>query len=186
MLDFLIHIDTQLFIFFNVHLANPVFDVVMPFVTGKSNWYPVWLGLTIFLIWKYRIKGLVYVLLIILAVGLADIIAYRFIKPWVGRIRPCNVVDGVYMLVSKRNTWSFPSNHAANFFALATMLTYLFRQYKFVFYTIAILVAYSRIAVGVHYPFDVIAGALLGYIIAKIVIYSYENYIKKRYKILNE
>ena len=158
----------------------------MPFLTSKTNWYPVWLALTIFLLWKYRLKGIVFVMIIILAVGLSDIIAYRIIKPWVSRVRPCNVIEGVHLLAPKRNTWSFPSNHAANFFALATMLTFLFNKYKYIFYIIAVLVAYSRVAVGVHYPFDILAGALLGFLIAKLIIFLFENYVKTRFKFLNE
>jgi undecaprenyl-diphosphatase len=57
---------------------------------------------------------------------------------------------------------SFPSSHATNNFALATILTYYFRKYRYWFYSIAALVAFSRVYVGVHYPIDISAGAILG------------------------
>lgn len=69
--------------------------------------------------------------------------------------------------------YSFPSGHAATSFALATVLAYFDRKRRFLFYTIAILIAYSRIYLGVHYFFDIIGGALLGFTIAKLVI-NYE------------
>ena len=57
-----------------------------------------------------------------------------------------------------------PSSHAANFFALATVFSYFYKKYQIIFWSLAALVAYSRVAVGVHYPFDVLVGAAVGYL----------------------
>lgn len=162
MLDFLQSIDTTLFFFFNQDLANPVFDTLMPFITNKKSWYPVWLITIVLLIWKGGKRGRWTVLIALLAVGLADPLVIRVIKPFFERIRPCNALDNVHLLVRKSRAYSMPSAHAANFFAAATVFSYFYRKYQWIFWMIAALVAYSRIAVGVHYPFDVLVGAIMG------------------------
>lgn len=162
MLEFLRHMDTSLFVFFNQTLANPVFDVIMPFITDKRTWIPVWLITIVLLLWKGGRRGRWAVLTAVLAFGLADPLVSRILKPLVHRIRPCNVLEGVHLLVHKSRGLSMPSAHAANFFALAAVFSYFYRRFQWILWSLAFLVAYSRIAVGVHYPFDVLVGALVG------------------------
>jgi undecaprenyl-diphosphatase len=64
---------------------------------------------------------------------------------------------------------SFPSNHAANCFAAAAVLSWYFRRWRALFYTLAGAIAISRVALGVHYPSDVLAGAILGYFVGWLV-----------------
>ena len=174
------HIDSALFIFFNVHLANPVFDVIMPFVTDKHTWYPVWLVTIILLSWKGGTKGRWVVFIAIVAVATADLSVNRILKPLFHRIRPCNVVEGAHLLLGKKSSFSMPSSHAANFFTLATVFSYFYRKYQIIFWFLAALVAYSRIAVGVHYPFDVLVGSLLGLAIARGWIELFKNWLAKK------
>ncbi|MHB2148688.1 phosphatase PAP2 family protein [Calditrichota bacterium LG25] len=166
LLNALNQLDTALFIFFNVHLANPVFDVIMPFVTDKHTWYPVWLAIIVLLSWKGGSKGRWVVIIAIVAVGTADLGVNRILKPFFQRVRPCNVVENAHLLLGKKSSFSMPSSHAANFFTLAMVFSYFYRKYQLIFWFLAALVAYSRIAVGVHYPFDVLLGALVGVAIA--------------------
>lgn len=65
--------------------------------------------------------------------------------------------------------WTFPSNHAANFFSLASVLTFFYRKQRWIPWLIAVLVAYSRVYVGRHYPLDVLAGAILGFVIGRVL-----------------
>jgi undecaprenyl-diphosphatase len=83
----------------------------------------------------------------------------------------------VHLLVKMKTSFSMPSAHAANFFALATYFTYFYRRYKWWFYSAAFMVALSRVSVGVHYPFDIAAGALLGVLCALLVtgLWQYTN-----------
>jgi len=166
LLHWLNQIDTFLFLFFNAKLANPVFDHIMPIVTDKHTWYPIWLIAVVVLSWKGGSKGRWAALIALLAVGTADLSVNRLLKPWFHRIRPCNVVEGAHLLLGKKSSYALPSSHAANFFTLATVFSYFYRKYQLIFYFFAALVAYSRIAVGVHYPFDVLLGALVGMAIA--------------------
>jgi undecaprenyl-diphosphatase len=80
------------------------------------------------------------------------------------------MLDSIHLLVNKGGKWSFPSNHAANSFVLATILSYFFSQWKYPLFILASLIGFSRIYVGVHYPGDVVFGALLGYCIAWILL----------------
>ncbi|MEJ2054439.1 MAG: phosphatase PAP2 family protein [Calditrichaceae bacterium] len=178
MLDYLNHIDTVIFIFFNVKLANPVFDVIMPVITYRETWYPLWVIAIVGLLWKGGKKGRWVVLIAILAVGSADLMVDRIMKPAFHRIRPCNVVEEVHMLVGKKSSKSMPSAHAANFFALATVFSYFYRRYQWIFWFLASLVAYSRIAVGVHYPFDALVGAITGACLALFWILMLTKVIK--------
>ena len=178
MLDFLNQLDTILFIFLNAKLANPVFDILMPFVTYKQTWYPVWIIAAIGLVWKGGKKGRWIVLIVILSVATADLIVNRIMKPSFMRTRPCNVVEEVHLLVEKKSSKSMPSSHAANFFAVATVFSYFYRKYQWIFWFLASLVAYSRVAVGVHYPFDMLVGAICGSLFGVFWIVLFTKVIK--------
>lgn len=116
-------------------------------------------------------RGQIAAGLLIIAVATTDMIAAQIIKPWVGRLRPSHAMaDSINLLVAKGGQYSFVSNHAANMFCAATVLTYFYSKWKRIFYSMAILIAFSRIYVGVHYPGDVIMGGLFGYGIAWGVI----------------
>ncbi len=180
LLTFLNRVDTWLFVFFNVHLANSFFDVLMPFVTNKHNWYPVWALTIILLLWKGGKKGRWVVLIALLAVATSDIGVNRFLKPLFHRVRPCNVVENAHLLLGKKSSFSMPSSHATNFFTLATVFGYYYKKYQIVFWLLAALVAYSRIAVGVHYPFDVLVGAALGILVGRLWIYFFKQILASK------
>jgi len=180
MIEFLNTIDVKLFLLFNVSLANPVFDVIMPFITNKYTWIPVWLIVIAGLLWKGGKKGRWVIILAIISVACADLVAYRVMKKNIKRIRPCNALEQVHLTVRKSSSYSMPSNHAANFFALATIFSFFYRRYWKWLYGTAALVAFSRISVGVHYPFDALVGALLGAALAGLVIYIFNKTLNKR------
>lgn len=180
MLDFLNTIDTQLFIFFNVTLANPFFDVFMPFITNKWTWAPLWLVTIVGLIWKGGKEGKWIVLIAVISVSSADLVGHRLLKKNIKRIRPCNAIEQTHLTVKRTRSFSMPSNHAANFFALATVFSFFFRRYKWLFIGLAALVAFSRISVGVHYPFDALIGALVGSMLAGLIIQLYLRFVRPK------
>lgn len=183
MLEYLNAIDVQLFLFFNGTLANPVFDVIMPFITNKYTWIPVWIVVITGLLWKGGKKGRWVVLLAIITVSAADLTAYRVMKKNIKRVRPCNALEQAHLTVKKSGSYSMPSNHAANFFALATIFSFFYRRYWKWIFSAAALVAFSRVSVGVHYPFDTLVGALLGAALAGLIIFIFNRTINKRWAI---
>ena len=108
----------------------------------------------------------------ILLIFVSDQISSHVIKPFVGRLRPCNEIlikDYVRLLANCSSGFSFPSSHATNHFALAFFLIVLFnKRYKWVFPVLffwAFAISYSQVYVGVHYPLDILTGGFLGTII---------------------
>ncbi len=174
-MDTLQAIDTQLFFWINTGLANPVTDMLMPFVTNKWTWLPVWLLVLGGILWKGKRRDRWILLVALLSVFSADLFAFRVMKKNIERVRPCNALDNVHLLVRKSTSNSMPSNHAANFFALAMAFGFYYRRYRGLLFGLAALVGVSRIFVGVHYPFDVVMGALVGVIWALFWIFMFNR-----------
>ena len=175
LIDFLVEMDIAVFYFINVTLANPFFDWFMPFITEKKHWFPVWGILIIGLLWKGGKKGRTAVLLIIPVIFLSDQLSAHVLKPLIARPRPCVTLPDVHMLVDIKRSLSFPSAHAANFFAVATYFNYFYPKYRWVYFSAAFIVAISRVSIGVHYPLDIIAGGILGGVCALFVIYTWRG-----------
>jgi len=182
-INVLVEIDTAVFYFINVSLANPFFDWFMPFITEKTHWFPVWGVLITGLLWKGGKRGRMAVLLIIPVIFLSDQLSAHVLKPWIARPRPCVTLPDVHLLVGLKTSLSFPSAHAANFFAVATYFNYFYPKYRWIYFGAAFFVALSRVSIGVHYPMDIIAGGILGALCALFVIYTWraiEKYIEQK------
>lgn len=180
-MEFILKLDETLFLLFNKTLANPVFDVVMPFITDADNWtIPLvicWLSLIIF----GGKKGRITALLVVFTITLSDQMSSAVIKPLVGRLRPCHpdyFVEGGRFLIGMKRTLSFPSSHAANNAAMAMLFSYQYPRFKWIFISLAFMVGYSRTYVGVHYPFDVLGGFLLGVLCALVIIGLFKAIVK--------
>jgi undecaprenyl-diphosphatase len=185
MLEFLNGIDVQLFYFINVTLANPVTDAVMPFITDAKNWILFYLVVWFYLMLRGGRKGITAALLIIICIALSDQLSSNLLKHYFIRIRPCNALPDVHLLVGKTNSYSFPSSHAVNNFAAATLFNYFYPKLRYYLYSGAFLVAISRIFVGVHYPFDMLGGIAVGTLTALFIIYLWKI-VDGRFHILNQ
>jgi undecaprenyl-diphosphatase len=186
MLEQLIHYDQELFLLINQVFSNPFFDWLMPILRNPYTWAPLYLFLIIFLIRNYKKKGIVMLVFFIMTFGIADSTSSSLIKPEVMRIRPCNDVlfkDQVKLRVRCGSGYSFPSSHATNHFALGMFLLVIFRKrWKPIIWLSlgwAASISFAQIYVGVHYPIDILMGALLGSIIgiltASIFLYFQPN-----------
>ena len=163
---------------FNRSAANPLFDFVFPFITDSSNWF---LPLIVFYIYLFRDdwrRALKAFLIAVVCLVLTDAVAAQIIKPMVGRIRPSHeLVDMVRLLVGRGGKYSFPSNHAANSMAFAIVTGFFYPQMKRWLLIIPILVGFSRVYVGVHFPGDVMAGALFGYLMGNLTLHVYSLFV---------
>jgi undecaprenyl-diphosphatase len=171
-------IDHTLFHFINQSIANPLLDAVCPILRNRFTWLPFYIIGGSWVLYKYRLNGLWILLTIAITILLSDQFS-NLIKMIVHRARPCHT-EGVRILVACSDTYSFTSNHAANHFALATFLTLLFCHKRWVAYVLflwASLVCFSQIYVGIHYPADIAAGALLGAGIGAIVYNVFERIV---------
>lgn len=180
MIDFLYSLDVAVFHFINGTLANPVGDFLWPLITDYDRWLPVRILLAaawLLLIFKGGVRGRTAALLLIPVLFCADKLSSAVIKELVARPRPCHtdgavpIVQGIHMLVDCGPGKSFPSSHAVNNFAVATLFSRYYRRWRAGFYTWASLVALSRPAVGVHYPSDILGGALIGVCVALAIVF---------------
>ncbi len=161
-------IDVSLFFLLNTGCTNRFLDAVMPFVTGNMFFLvaPVFILVSI----KEKESALLILAIALFSLFLADG-ASNGLKHLIGRERPCNVYDHVHLLVGCTKSFSMPSGHAANSLAFSTPFLMMTKnRLKYYFLSIAILVSFSRIYVGVHYPSDVLVGALIGSSIAVLVV----------------
>jgi undecaprenyl-diphosphatase len=154
--------DIPVFNFINHTLSNKVFDLAMPVITylGVSGLYVI-LGLLLLFSKKKEFKTLGLVLLAGLTVSYYSA---TILKVFVARPRPFMSLTNVILLSNTERTYSFPSNHAVTIFLVATLFTSHFKKYA-LFYSLAALVCFSRVYIGVHYPTDVLAGAVIGILI---------------------
>lgn len=174
-------LDKKLFYLINLGTQNPLFDRLMPFITDFNNWWvPIIIAWLALIIWGGS-SGRVVAVLIIVTVALSDQASSHFLKPMIKRIRPCNALSNVHLLVNCTQSYSFPSSHAANIFAAATLFSNKYRRFMPYFLIFAFMIAYSRIYVGVHYPLDALSGVFVGIACAAVVL-SLELVAKKAWQ----
>lgn len=171
--DSLQALDEAIFFFVNRTLANPVLDWLMPVITTQENWYPIFLVVYVWLWWKGGPRGRVAAVLIIPVIILSDQISASLMKPYFARTRPCVALENVNMLIGLKTSFSFPSSHAANSAAATALFAIFYPRHTWPLAIIAVLISFSRVYVGVHYPFDVLVGAVLGVLCALVVTGSY-------------
>jgi undecaprenyl-diphosphatase len=187
MIEKLIQLDKSLFLWLN-GFHSPIWDNIMWFISGKLEWIPLYLLLVWYIIYLFKWKSILIILAVILTIILSDQLSVIVFKNVFHRLRPSHApeLQSVIHLVNhyRGGLYGFVSNHAANSFALATFLHLLFRRkmISFGLYTWAVLVSYSRIYIGVHYPADILGGALLGVLIAWGMFSLYRISVSKIYR----
>lgn len=169
--------DTQLFIFLN-NLHVDWLDPVMKFFSAIPVWIPMYLLIVFFMFRKQKLWGLAALAVLGISFALTDQLSVHLFKNVFQRLRPCHTeeLQGIMRsLEGCGGRYGFISNHAANAFCLAALTA---RFFKNKYYTIwifvwAVLVSYSRIYVGKHFPLDVICGAIFGIICQQVGVWLY-------------
>jgi len=187
MLEYLIELDKELFLFLN-GLHHPVLDPVMWFLSGSKNWIPFYAILFVLIIKDFKKETILIMASIGLMILLSDQTTSGLMKPFFERYRPSHepsLQSLVYTLNDYRGgRFGFASSHAANSFALAVFIFFLFRRkfkWMWLIFVWAILVSYSRIYLGVHYPGDIIVGGLIGALYAYACYHLYLYVSKTKY-----
>lgn len=171
MLELLNNWDTQLFLFLN-GINSPFWDPIMSWISGKTGWIPLYVLILGYLIYTFRWKAGWILLGVIVLVTISDQASVHLFKETFQRLRPCHQshLAGMVHLVNDYcgGQYGFVSSHASNTMATAVFLSLWIRKWWFWagMLTWAGLNGYSRIYLGVHFPGDVLAGALLGFLLA--------------------
>ncbi len=180
--------DDYWFRLINSVLANKIFDQIMPVASDLDKWMPllvvVWLAV---MVWGKK-RGRIIASVALVMIIITDQVSAGILKPLIERTRPCNVLPGVHFFYE--NSWittsrlpvleyngspSFPSSHAANIVGQAVFWSRYFVNLSPLFFTLAIVVCYSRIYLGLHYPSDVVGGMIIGVLAAKALHYPLDR-----------
>jgi len=190
MLEFILHWDTELLLYLN-SMHNSFFDKLMWIISGSKTWIPLYLLIIWGIFRKRNIKEAAFILLMLLiSIALADLISTRIFKEFFQRLRPSHTEAIVHLLhlhqysdgnFYQGGLYGFVSSHAANTFVIASFSSFVFRNktYTILFFLWASMVSYSRIYLGVHYPLDILFGALLGILLAYLIFFIFKYYRKR-------
>lgn len=178
----MIELDHKVFLFLN-SLHSPFFDTVMWILSMKAVWIPLYLAMIWLVVRKYGKRAWIPLLIVPLLV-LIDDQGSRILKNLTERPRPCHEPSLAGMVHTVKGycagMYSFVSGHASNSFGIAAYTAALLgkRWYTWSVFIWAALVSYSRIYIGVHYPGDVLGGALLGLIAGISLAWAAHKLIK--------
>jgi len=166
------HLDQWLFIQVNEHQTNSFFDSIMPYLRIAYYWTPVYLFLFVFIIMNFKGRGWWWLVIFLCTVSLCDMTSTNLFKEVFHRLRPCADLDffqNVRLVVdSCGGKYGFTSNHAANHFGMATFIFLTLKpvigKWVWLAYLWAAIIGYAQVYVGVHYPFDILGGAAIGFL----------------------
>lgn len=182
-LNKILELDTQLFLYLN-QFHSDFWDTIMLLITRKETWFPFYLLIIYFIVKNYRNKSIFILLFLMVTIVASDQLSV-LLKENIQRLRPVHepgIQHLVHNVLRKGGLYGFVSSHAANSFAIFVFVTRVFKKRSawFLFFFWAVIVSYSRIYSGVHYPLDILGGAILGWILA-LVFYKLLMFVENHF-----
>jgi undecaprenyl-diphosphatase len=177
--------DRWLFSKINHDWTNTFFDNIVPLWREAITWVPLYVFLLVFVFVNFGKKAWPWIIGLLITVGLTDQISSHFLKHLVNRPRPCHdilLADHLRLLLGYcSDNPSFTSSHATNHFGMAFFIYFTlqpyFKKWSYLFFFWAATISYGQVYVGVHYPTDILCGALLGSTIG----YFTSHYFNKKF-----
>ena len=175
--------DKELFLYLN-SFHNAYWDTIMLLVTRKETWFPFFAVILFYIIRNYKSKSLLILLALALLIVASDQLSV-LMKVSIQRFRPVHepaIADLVHNVLRKGGLYGFVSSHAANSFAVFIFTSRIFKNksYYFLLLLWALLFSYSRIYSGVHYPFDILGGAILGWLLG-VLFYKLMMFVENHF-----
>ena len=157
---------------------NPLFDQIMPAISWLGSSGKIWIAVAVvfLILGTYRKAGITLAVALLTELGTVN----GILKPWVDRVRPFELNTQAPIISALPTDSSFPSGHTASSFAAAYVIYHFNKTLGIVAYILAALIGFSRLYLYLHYPSDVLAGALIGALIGAFAIWLV-NIIQKRW-----
>ncbi len=165
--------DSSILLYIKDNMHGTIMDKVMVAITSLGDNGAIWIIIAIILMINKKYRKIGFMALI--ALLLSTILGEGILKNVVQRIRPSADIPAIDLLIVKPLSYSFPSGHTTSSFAVAGVLAKYFKNYALEIFSLASLIAFSRLYLYVHYPTDVLAGVVLGLICSGIIVYLFND-----------
>lgn len=176
-MQFIQSIDMWILMFIQNHFTSPLVDGFMVTVTSIGNAGCIWIAIGLILLLSRKYKK--YGIMLFVTLAICALIVNLGIKPMVARPRPYTFNDSIRLLIDEPLDYSFPSGHTAAAFASSVIIYYMNKKLGIISYILAATIAFSRLYLFVHFPSDVLAGLIIGVVIAKCVIKGEQAFFSK-------